>query len=188
MNNNNDIVLIRKISLKDEAAFSQFYDIHHRYLYTIIFNILRDQAEAEDLLQEIFVQIWNKIDSYDETLGNPLAWVTRMTRNKSIDRLRSKSYKKRSGETNIENFFNLSGDPRSDDPDADIIQRQEQIEVSDALKSLKKNQRDLIELAYFRGFSQTELAEHFSIPLGTVKTRMRAAMIILRDKLKKYIQ
>ena len=188
MDNKNDLILIKRISEQDESALSQFYDIHNRFLYTIIFNILRDQSESEDLLQEIFIQIWNKADSYDETLGNPLAWITRMTRNKSIDRLRSKNFKKRSGETDIEKFFDLSGDPASDDPDADIIQREEQEEVSIAIKSLKQNQKELIELAYFRGFSQSELAEHFNIPIGTVKTRMRAAMIVLRDKLKKYIQ
>jgi RNA polymerase sigma-70 factor, ECF subfamily len=188
MDNNSDLILIRKISQKDESALSQFYDIHHRYLYTIIYNILRDQSESEDLLQEIFIQIWDKIDSYDETLGNPIAWITRMTRNKSIDRLRSKSFKNRSSETDIEKFFDLSGDPGSDNPDSGIIQRQEQFEVSNALKSLKQNQKELIELAYFRGFSQSELAEYFKIPIGTVKTRMRAAMMILRDKLKNYIQ
>ncbi|MCB0726577.1 MAG: sigma-70 family RNA polymerase sigma factor [Ignavibacteria bacterium] len=188
MDNNNDLLLIKRISQKDETAFSQFYDIHHRYIYTIIFNILRDQAESEDLLQEIFIQIWNKVDSYDETLGNPLAWITRMTRNKSIDRLRSKGYKKRSAEIDMDKFFDLSGEPGADDPDAGIILSQEQSEVSKAIKSLKQNQRELIVLSYFRGFSQSELAEHFDIPLGTVKTRMRAAMMILRDKLKKYIQ
>jgi len=188
MDNNNDLLLIRRISKKDEAALSEFYDIHYRYLFTVIFNILRDKAEAEDLLQEIFIQIWEKIDSYDETLGHPLAWITRMTRNKSIDRIRSKSYKNRSSETDIEKFFNLSGDPGHDDPDSAIINKQEQIEVYNAVNTLKQNQKDLIELAYFKGYSQSELAEHFQIPLGTVKTRMRAAMMQLRDKFKKYIQ
>lgn len=187
MDNNSDLLLIRRISKKDETALSQFYDIHHRYLYTIIYNILRDQAESEDLLQEIFIQIWEKINSYDETLGNPIAWITRMTRNKSIDRLRSKNYKNRSSETDIEKFFNISADPGSSNADSDIISRQEQIEVSNALRTLKQNQKELIELAYYRGFTQSELAEYFKIPIGTVKTRMRAAMMILRDKLKNYI-
>lgn len=88
----------------------------------------------------------------------------------------------------MDKFFDLSGEPGADDPDAGIILSQEQSEVSKAIKSLKQNQRELIVLSYFRGFSQSELAEHFDIPLGTVKTRMRAAMMILRDKLKKYIQ
>ncbi len=182
-----DLQLIKRIAAKDTTALSEFYDIHSRYLYTIIYFILRDKPEAEDLLQEVFLQIWEKIDSYDESLGNPLAWISRITRNKSIDRLRSKSFKKRSGETDIERFFDISSDSPSSNPEKNIAMNQEQGEVLNALKSLNQNQRDLIEFAYFRGYSQSELAEHFQIPLGTVKTRMRAAMMILRDKLKNLI-
>ncbi len=179
-----DIQLLRKIAEKDTDSLSEFYDLHSKYLYTMIYYILKDEAEAEDLLQEVFLQIWEKVDSYDETLGNPLAWVTRMTRNKSIDRLRSKSYKNRSSEIDIERIFDLSGDSETTGPDNISNRTQEQTEITNALKSLSQNQRDLIEFAYFRGYSQTELAEYFKIPLGTVKTRMRSAMISLRDKLK----
>jgi RNA polymerase sigma-70 factor (ECF subfamily) len=179
-----DLQLLKKISEKDTDSLSEFYDLHSKYLYTIIYFILKDEAEAEDLLQEVFLQIWEKADSYDATLGNPLAWVTRITRNKSIDRLRSKNFKKRSGEVDIERIFDLSGDSESSGPDNIVNRDQEQTEIANVLKSLSQNQRDLIEFAYFRGYSQTELSEYFKIPLGTVKTRMRAAMILLRDKLK----
>lgn len=182
--NLNDLKLLKKISLKDENSLSEFYDLHSKYLYTIIYFILRDEAEAEDLLQEVFIQIWEKSGSYDETLGNPLAWITRITRNKAIDRLRSKSYKNRASETDIERIFDLSTDSETAAPDNVSNRTLEQNEIANALKTLNQNQRDLIEFAYFRGYSQSELAEHFSIPLGTVKTRMRAAMMSLRDKLK----
>lgn len=187
MDTNKDLFLIKKISEKDTAALSEFYDIHSRYLYTIIYYILRDESEAEDILQEVFLQIWEKTDSYDENLGNPMAWITRLTRNKSIDRLRSKSYKNRSGETDIERFFDLSSDDDSAGSDRNTNLSLEKKEIANALKSLNQNQRDLIEYAYFRGYTQSELAEHFNIPLGTVKTRMRTAMLILRDKLKNLI-
>lgn len=183
----NDLGLLRKISSKDASALSELYDIHSKYLYTIIYYILRDEAEAEDLLQEVFIQIWEKIDSYDKTLGNPLAWLTRVTRNKSIDRIRSKSFKNRSSETDIERFFDLSEDSKSSNPENVSTMNQEKIEITNALKLLNDNQRDLIEFAYFRGYSQSELAEYFNIPLGTVKTRMRAAMMTLREKLQKLI-
>jgi len=183
----NDLGLLRKISNRDASALSELYDIHSKYLYTITYYILRDEAEAEDLLQEIFIQIWEKIDSYDETLGNPLAWLTRVTRNKSIDRIRSKSFKNRSSETDIERFFDLSEDSKSSNPENVSTMNQEKIEITNALKLLNDNQRDLIEFAYFRGYSQSELAEYFNIPLGTVKTRMRAAMMTLREKLQKLI-
>lgn len=184
INNERDLSLIRKISEKDTGALSEFYDIHSKYLYTIIYFIVKDEAEAEDILQEVFLQIWEKIDSYDESLGNPLAWVTRLTRNKSIDRLRSKGFKNRSSETDIEKFFDISADTYSSNPENISNRNQEQIEISKALAVLTDNQRDLIEFAYFRGYSQSELAEHFKIPLGTVKTRMRAAMMTLREQLK----
>ncbi len=183
----NDLQLLRRISNRDASALSELYDIHSRYLFTIIYYVVRDEAEAEDLLQEVFLQIWEKIDSYDEALGNPLAWITRVTRNKSIDRIRSKSFKNRSNETDIERFFDLSEDSKSSSPENVSTLNQEKAEITNALKSLNENQRDLIEFAYFRGYSQSELAEHFNIPLGTVKTRMRAAMMTLREKLKNLI-
>ncbi|MBK8550334.1 MAG: sigma-70 family RNA polymerase sigma factor [Ignavibacteria bacterium] len=184
MDTGKNLQLLKRISEKDTSALSEFYDLHSKYLYTIIYFILRDESEAEDLLQEVFLQIWEKIDSYDESLGNPLAWISRITRNKSIDRLRSKSFKNRSGETDIDRFYDISSDSPSSNPEMNISMDQEQQEVAVALRSLNQNQRDLIEFAYFRGYSQSELAEHFQIPLGTVKTRMRAAMMLLRDKLK----
>lgn len=179
-----ELLLLKKISGKDTSALSDLYDRHSKYLYTIIYYILKDDAEAEDTLQEVFLQIWEKIDSYDENLGNPVAWITRITRNKAIDRLRSKSFKNRSSETDIERIFDLSSDSN---PEKNTSYSQEQFEISNALQTLNQNQRDLIEFAYFKGFSQSELAEHFNIPLGTVKTRIRAAMILLRNKLKHLI-
>jgi len=181
-----ELILLRRISEKDSSALSELYDRHSKYLYTIIYYILRDDAEAEDILQEVFLQIWEKIDSYDENLGNPLAWITRITRNKAIDRLRSKGFKNRSSEIDIERVFDLSSDSSSN-PEKNASMSQEQHEISNALQTLNQNQRDLIEFAYFRGYSQSELAEYFNIPLGTVKTRMRAAMISLREKLKHLI-
>jgi len=183
----NDLNLLRRISARDTDALSRLYDLYSKYLYTIIFFILKDSNESEDLLQEVYLQIWEKIDSYDEALGNPLAWITRITRNKAIDRLRSKGFKKRAEETDIDRVFDISSDSRDSNPEDVTSASFEKTEITNALKSLTENQRDLIEFAYFRGYSQSELAEHFNIPLGTVKTRMRAAMILLREKLKNLI-
>jgi len=182
-----ELLLLKKISENDSNALSELYDRHSKYLYTVIYYILRDEAEAEDILQEVFLQIWEKIDSYDENLGNPLAWIVRITRNKAIDRLRSKGFKNRSREIDIDRVFDLSSDSLASNPEKNTSMTQEQNEISIALKTLNQNQRDLIEFAYFRGYSQSELSEHFKIPLGTVKTRMRAAMILLRNKLQHLI-
>jgi RNA polymerase sigma-70 factor (ECF subfamily) len=182
-----DEMFARRIFEREISALSELYDLHSKYLYTIIYYILRDKAEAEDLLQEVFLKIWDKIGSYDESLGNLLTWITKITRNKSIDRLRSKSFKNRSSETDIERIFDLTSDSESSDPEKILSLNQEETLISDALKSLNLNQRNLIEFAFFRGYSQSELAGHFDIPLGTVKTRMRTAMSLLREKLKNLV-
>ena len=183
---NNDLYLIKKISEKDTDSLSRFYDLHSKHLFTLICYILKNEAEAEDVLQEVFLQIWDKADSYDESLGSPLSWIVKITRNKAIDRLRSKNFKKKSEETDIDRFYNLADNSVNPEKDADFkIQKKE---ILEALSELSENQKDLIEFAYFRGYSQTELAEHFKIPLGTIKTRMRSAMMILRNKLKHLIR
>lgn len=182
-----DFRLLKLISNRNSDALSEFYDIHSDYLFKIIYFIVKDESEAEDILQEVFLQIWDKIDSFDENLGNPLSWVIRITRNKAIDKLRSKSFKNHSKETDIEKFFNISEDSVFSNPDKLAIMSQENKEISEALKLLSENQRTLIEFAYFKGYSQSELSDFFKIPLGTVKTRIRSAMTLLRNKLKHLI-
>ncbi|HMS64074.1 MAG TPA: sigma-70 family RNA polymerase sigma factor [Ignavibacteria bacterium] len=182
-----DLNLLKLISERDSNALSKFYDIHSTYLFKIIYFIVRDESESEDILQEVFLQIWEKADSFDDSLGNPLSWVIRITRNKAIDKLRSKSFKDHSKDINLDKVFNLSEDSHFSNPEKAANLSREQIEINEALKLLNKNQRQLIEYAYFNGFTQSELSEHFKIPLGTVKTRMRSAMILLKDKLKHLI-
>jgi RNA polymerase sigma-70 factor (ECF subfamily) len=182
-----DLRLLKLISNRDSDALSEFYDIHSVYLFKIIYFIVKDESESEDILQEVFLQIWDKIDSFDENLGNPLSWVIRITRNKAIDKLRSKSFKNHSKDIDIEKIFNLSEESAFSNPDKLANQKQEHTEISEAMSLLSENQRNLIEYAYFKGYSQSELAEFFKIPLGTVKTRMRSAMSLLRDKLKHLI-
>ncbi|MBV6479942.1 MAG: ECF RNA polymerase sigma factor SigK [Ignavibacteria bacterium] len=182
---NTDLLLLEKISEKDTNALSKFYDIHSRHIFSLIFYILKNESEAEDVLQEVFIQIWDKVNTYDKSLGSPISWIVKIARNKAIDRLRSKSFKKRTGETDIERFYDIADD--SDNPEKHADSKKHRAEIADALKELKDDQKELIEFAYFRGYSQSELAEHFKIPLGTVKTRMRTAMMILRNKLKHLI-
>ncbi|MEO8209445.1 MAG: sigma-70 family RNA polymerase sigma factor [bacterium] len=183
MSNNYDLILLKRIIRKDTAALSEFYDIHSKYLYTIIYRILSHEAEAENLLQEVFIQIWDKSSSYDETLGNPMTWVTSLTRNKSIDKLRSQNFKKLKDENNIEKVFHISEDSVSPNPEYNFGFNPQQILIHDSLKSLNDIQRNLLEFAYFRGYSQSELAEHFHIPFASVKTIMRSSMMLLRDNL-----
>ncbi|MFA6468121.1 MAG: sigma-70 family RNA polymerase sigma factor [Bacteroidota bacterium] len=179
-----DIVLLEKISKKDATALSDLYDRHSILLYSIIIRILKEKTEAEDILQEVFVNIWENADQYDHRMGNPGAWLCRIARNRAVDRLRSKNYRNRAQESDIDNFSEMFAADYLEHPDQQAMLSGQQEEILIALTSLSNEQKELIEFAYFRGYSQSEMAEHFKLPLGTVKTRIRTAMSILRQKLR----
>lgn len=177
-----DVSLLRRIAKRDQLAVGELYDRHASYLYTLLLRILREASEAEDTLQEVFLRVWDKAESYNESLGNPLVWLTRVARNLAIDRLRSRLGQARRVEEDIDSHIDLQSDSGSNPEHlADRSQRQEY--VARALSSLPKEQRLLIEHAYFGGYTQSELAAHFKLPLGTVKTRIRSGMMELRRQL-----
>ncbi len=179
-----DVNLLRRVSAGDESAIGELYDFYSKYLYTTIYFILKNEPEAEDVLQEVFFLIWDKIDTYDERLGNPISWMTRISRNKAIDKLRAKKQSSDIDETNETLIIDLNEDYKKSNPEFIAAAGQEQKEVLEAIKELDEVQRQLIEYAYYKGFSHSELSEHFKIPLGTVKTKVRAAMTFLRERLK----
>jgi len=176
-----DIALLHRVAAKDSSALSDLYDRYSSLLFTILIRIVRNEKEAEDLLQEIFVRVWEKAGSFNETLGPPSVWLSRIARNLAIDRLRSGIFRTREKEEDLDNHFQLQDG--GDGPDQAAIQSQQRTEVAEALAALPPEQRELIECAYFQGYTQSELAEHFGIPLGTVKTRIRAGMSALRTRL-----
>lgn len=182
-----DISLLENISRKDPSALSELYDRHSTLLYSTIVRILKEKEEAEDILQEVFVNIWENAEKYDSRLGKPGAWLCRIARNRAVDRLRSKNYRNRSKESGIENFEDIFTADLVDNPERRAILSRQQEEVLIALTTLSTEQKILIEFAYFRGYTQSELAEHFNLPLGTVKTRIRTAMTILRQKLRRHV-
>ncbi len=182
-----DISLLERISKRDSSALSELYDKHSTLLYSIIMRILKEKEETEDVLQEVFVNVWERAEMYDEQLGNPGAWLSRIARNRAVDRLRSKNYRTRSKESDIDQHHDYFTADASSNPEHRAILSSQQEEILIALTSLSKDQKDLIEFAYFRGFTQSELADHFKLPLGTVKTRMRTAMSILRQKLRHHL-
>ena len=184
INATGDIILLRRIVKRDQTALGELYDKHSSYLYTLIVRIVREQEEAEDILQEVFLRVWDRAESYNESLGTPIVWMTRIARNLSIDTLRSKSGKARKSEDSLEKHGELHSEDRLSNPEYYATHSQQQGYIARALTSLPAEQRALIECAYFQGFTQSEMAEHFDIPLGTVKTRIRAGMIELRRQLK----
>jgi len=141
-------------------------------------QILGDVDLANDVLQEVFVNIWRKIESYDSVKGRLFTWMLNITRNAAIDVLRSKSYQ------NSQKNLSISDQAEFDSGGKTSQLNVDNIGVRKVLEKLKSEQRVLIELAYFKGYTHEEIAEIESIPLGTVKTRIRSALIQLREHLK----
>lgn len=183
MNAPAETILLQRIAKRDPSAVSELYDLQSAPLYTIILRILNENAEAEDVLQEVFLRVWERAASYNSELSPPSVWLTRIARNLAIDRLRSKMSKVRDREDNLELHTNLEDADRRARPDDVAIHSERQHEIAEAMRQLSADQRTLIEYAYFRGYTQSELAEHFKLPLGTVKTRVRSGMTTLRTRL-----
>lgn len=181
-----DVELLRKIAGGDEQSVGKLYDKHSGLLFSIISRVVKDDGEAEDVLQDVFVRIWEKAELYNDSYGPPVVWMCRLTRNLAIDRIRSKAFKTRMSESDIDTHFDLFTHDKESQPQEKAEQSEALAAISNALNSLTKDQRQLIEYAYFQGYSQSELADFFGLPLGTVKTRIRTAMSVLKIQLKDF--
>jgi RNA polymerase sigma factor (sigma-70 family) len=169
--------LVSLLKNRDNKAFCYLYDHYSGALYSIILQILSDTELANDVLQDVFVNIWRKIESYDSTKGRLFTWMLNIARNASIDTLRSKTYQN--------DRKNQSMDNQGEALVALVTQvNVDNIGFRKVLTQLKEEQRLLIDLAYFKGYTHEEIAEMESLPLGTVKTRIRSALIQLRGFLK----
>ncbi|MEY2916429.1 MAG: hypothetical protein RIS73_143, partial [Bacteroidota bacterium] len=156
--------LVQELQNRNQQAFSYLYDNYAAALNGIIFRLVEDKELAEDILQEAFVKIWNNFSSYDSTKGRLFTWMLNLTKNLTIDTLRSKGYKKQSKISGDENAVsNLSDNTGAEKFDALGIRKQ--------LSNLKPAQRNIIDMAYFNGYTQDEISKEMGIPLGTVKTR-----------------
>jgi len=182
-----ELELMQRIAKKDQSALAALYDLYSTLVYSLVFKILQRQDEAEDLMQEIFVQVWEKASFFRAQKGNVYAWIVTMARNRAIDRIRAqknlRNYKQRvlleEGQIPKHTF--------DDDPlDALVLAERSEM-VKGALEQLTEAQREVLQYAYFGGYSQSEIAKMLSLPLGTVKTRMRQAMLKLHKILKKKV-
>ncbi len=164
---------------RDNQAFGFLYDNYAGALYSIIKQIIIDNPElANDVLQEVFINIWRKIETYDQTKGRLFTWMLNIARNASIDTLRSKSYQ------NSQKNQELPDNVYKGAVNQTTQQNVDNIGLRKVLEKLKPEHRVLVEMAYFKGFTHEEIAEMMAIPLGTVKTRIRNALLQLRDYLK----
>ncbi len=172
-----DVTLIERVVARDPSAIGELYDRHSRLLYGLILRIVRDRSEAEEILQEVFVQVWTRGETYDVAIGPPVAWLVRIARNRAIDRLRASQVRSRTAEA-------APRPPAVENPETSAEATERQRVVKRALDALPGDQRLLIESAYFLGMTHSELAVHFGLPLGTVKTRVRTGMMALRRELR----
>lgn len=166
--------LVLLLQNQDAQAFNYLYDNYSAALYGIIYKMVEDKELSEDILQEAFIKIWNNFTNYDSLKGRLFTWMLNITRNLTIDTLRSKGYKKQSKIHNNENFVDNFTD------NSFGAERFDALGIRKHLTHLKNDQKQIIDLAYFSGFTQDEIAKELSIPLGTVKTRMRTAIMELR--------
>jgi RNA polymerase sigma-70 factor (ECF subfamily) len=173
--------LLQRVAAGDADAFGELYDRFAGTLMAVATKILGDAAQAEDVLQDVFVLIWERAASYDAKLGKPLSWAVVMTRNKAIDRLRSAQRGRAlldrvAQEWMDEPLLAMRSSPGGDGSDTAKI-------VRTVLADLPGEQRQAIELAFFSGLSQSEISDQLGQPLGTVKARIRRGMLKLRDQL-----
>jgi RNA polymerase sigma-70 factor (ECF subfamily) len=179
--NADDVALIRRMVEADETALGALYDRWVRSLYSLVLHLLRDPDEAEDVVEETFWQAWRKADSYEPSRGAVSTWLLTIGRRKALDRLRAR---KRSREDLVDNERTFDDLPsQSPDPSVDAEGSELKENVKAALRALPAEQREVLELGYFSGMSQTEIAEATGQPLGTVKTRMRLALQKLKEPL-----
>ncbi len=177
-----EIALLQRVAQGDRVSFETLYDRFSGVLFSTAYRVLNNQEAAEDVLQDVFIQIWEKAPLYDPARGKPMTWAVTLTRNKAIDRLRSTVRRNRlqdDVEREAETFEQF--DDRSSF-DAVAAGETNQI-VRDAIQKLSKDQREAIELAFFSSLTQTEIAERLNEPLGTIKARIRRGMMKLREVL-----
>ncbi|MVM41518.1 sigma-70 family RNA polymerase sigma factor [Spirosoma sp. HMF3257] len=169
-------VLIEKLIQRDQQAFQWLYDQYSPALYGVVLRIVRDDEQAADLLQDIFVKIWKNLDGYDASKGRLFTWMLNVARNTAIDSLRARKTQPASA-------------IRTDDENVHIVDRQhnteqpnpEHIGIKDIVEKLRPERKQLIDLVYFGGYTHEEAAEKLNLPLGTVKTRVRAALQELKQ-------
>ncbi len=174
-----DTSLVARMQQRDPNALAELYDRYGRITYSLILRVVRDTGVAEDLVQETFLRVWNRVHGFDAQKGSIGPWLLAVARNRAIDYLRSAGGRER----NALEFDETDHPVLYCDMEKDLLRSDKARRVKSAVEKLAPNQRQVIELAYFEGLSQTEMAERMGQPLGTVKTWVRSALKNLRDEL-----
>jgi RNA polymerase sigma factor (sigma-70 family) len=166
--------LVALLREKNKTGLEYLYDHYSRALYGVIIQVVQTEELAEDVMQETFLKIWNNFSMFDDTKGRLYTWIVNIARNLAIDKIRSKDFRNNSKNQELENnvpvidrFKNTAYNP-------------EVMGIKELVNNLRPEQQQIVDLIYFQGFTHSEVAEKLQIPLGTVKTRLRMSIMILR--------
>jgi len=162
----------------NEKAFQKIYDMYSENILGVIYTIVQDETLSEEVMQDVFMKIWNNASSYSEKKGRFFTWILNIARNTAIDKVRSKSYTNDKKNQTIDSFVNIF---ESKD---NISENTNSIDIKNYVKQLEENCKKIIDLLFFKGYSQKEASEELSTPLGTIKTRSRKCINQLRKALK----
>lgn len=166
--------LVSKLKLQDTVAIQALYDMYSGALLGVISRVIQQTEVAEDLLQETFIKIWNSAGSYDSSKGRLFTWMMNIARNLSIDKIRSRDFKNSTKNQDIENNVDFIDTQKEITFNADLLG------LKDMVTSLKPEYNHVLEMVYYKGYTHVEAAAELNLPLGTVKTRIRMAIIELR--------
>jgi RNA polymerase sigma-70 factor, ECF subfamily len=175
-----DSALVARLKRRDPQALAELYDRYGRLAYALVLRVVRDKAIAEDLVQETFLRVWNRVQSIDSEKGAIAPWLLAIARNRAIDYLRSSAGRDRSSAVELDESDHA---PLYREMEAGLLVSDQVRRVKAAMEKLAPNYRTVVELAYFEGLSQSEMSAQMGQPLGTIKTWVRTALQSLRDEL-----
>ena len=166
--------LVLALQQREKIAVEALYDMYSSSLFGVIVRIVNDTAIAEGILQDTFVKIWNSFSSYSTEKGRLFTWMVNIARNLAIDKIRSKDFKNQGKNQELENNVTFIDEQRN------TVYKPELLGVKELVEGLKPEQKSILDLVYFKGYTHVEAADELGVPLGTVKTRLRMAIIQLR--------
>ena len=166
--------LVLALRNREKIAVEALYDMYSASLFGVISRIIPEEAVAEDILQETFVKIWHSFSGYSSEKGRLFTWMVNIARNLAIDKVRSKDFKNQSKNHELENNVTFIDEQRN------TVYKPELLGIRDLVSTLKPEQRAILDLVYFKGYTHVEAADELGVPLGTIKTRLRMGILQLR--------
>jgi RNA polymerase sigma-70 factor (ECF subfamily) len=166
--------LVLALRQREKIAVEALYDMYSSSLFGVISRIVIDTATAEDVLQDTFVKIWNSFTTYSTEKGRLFTWMVNIARNLAIDKIRSKDFKNQNKNQELENNVTFIDEQRN------TVYKPELLGIKELVETLKPEQKSILDLVYFKGYTHVEAADELGVPLGTIKTRLRMAIVQLR--------